>query len=91
MNKDRLLDELYNKTVSEINERWPHSQPLSKLQISYIQSLLAGTITKTASIVAGEVAGAYEGLLDSMGLGIDNFKKSDWDYVQEIKSRYGVE
>jgi hypothetical protein len=36
-----------------------------------------------------ELIDAYEGMLDGMGLGQDNFKASDWQNVQDLKARYG--
>ncbi len=96
MNKDRLLTGEEIKT--RIDEYWELYRDLwnegvineSDYESGIDYWTLEAQGTKTASIVAGEVADAYEGLLDGMGLGIDNFKKSDWDYVQEIRSRFGV-
>jgi len=43
---------------------------------------------KTAKLVAEEIFEAYDDMLESMGKGKDNFKKSDWEYVQALKDRY---
>jgi len=34
-----------------------------------------------------QVFEAYDNMLDGMGLGRDNFKVSDWDYVQSLKAK----
>ena len=31
-----------------------------------------------------ELASAYDSMIDNMGMGIDNFKQSDWNYVQNL-------
>ena len=36
---------------------------------------------------AKQIIEAYDAMLDGMGLGKNNFKKSDWDYVQSLKER----
>lgn len=33
---------------------------------------------------------AYESMLDGMGLGKGNFKKSDWEYKESLKARLGI-
>ena len=38
-----------------------------------------------------EIFEAYDNLLDGMGYGIDDFKLSAWQWVEELKQKYGGE
>jgi len=53
-----------------------------------LRQMINGAVVEARTAVAREIISAYDDMLDGMGKGQDDFKKSDWDYVQSLKFRY---
>ena len=65
--------------ITELKEQVDYMHEAHEVLVEFLEDECQETIKG--------IVEAYDNMLDGMGLGRNNFKKSDWDYVQSLKDK----